>query len=158
MESMLSRLKLSATFLLIKRFKNKSTSSSSNRWLERQHRDPYVKRAVKEGYRARSAFKLIEINEKFKIMKPGDVVVDLGASPGSWSQVAIKVVNSDSESQSPTGSPKGLVVSVDRDFIEPLGSGARILSHCDITHPKTIELILKELNGRKANCVISDMV
>lgn len=156
MESMLSRLNLAATFQLTKRFKNKSTSSSSNRWLDRQLRDPFVKRAVKEGYRARSAFKLIEINEKFKIMKPGDVVVDLGASPGSWSQVAIKEVNSD-DAQSP-GKPKGLVVSVDRDFIEPLGSGARILSHCDITHPKTIELILKELNGRKVNCVISDMV
>lgn len=132
----------------------KSTSSSS-RWLERQHRDPYVKRAVKFGYRARSAFKLIEINEKYKIMQPGDTVVDLGACPGSWSQVAITAVNSNGLVGN---KPTGMVVSVDRDFIESLGPGARVLSHADITDPKTPELILKELNGRKANCVISDMV
>jgi 23S rRNA (uridine2552-2'-O)-methyltransferase len=68
--------------------------ASSSIWLERQRRDPYVKRAVKETYRARSAFKLIEIDEKYKILKPGDVVIDLGAAPGSWSQVAIKKTNS----------------------------------------------------------------
>lgn len=157
MEQILSRLHSTCVvrFTLLKRFKNTSTSTSSSRWLDRQHRDPYVKRAVREGYRARSAFKLIEINERFKILKPGDVVVDLGACPGSWSQVAMKAVNSDG---AVANKPKGLVVSVDRDFIEPLGVGVRILSHCDITDPKTPELVLQQLDGRKANCVISDMV
>jgi 23S rRNA (uridine2552-2'-O)-methyltransferase len=66
--------------------------ASSNIWLERQRRDPYVKRAVKESYRARSAFKLIEINDKWKFLQPGHVVIDIGAAPGSWSQVAVKKV------------------------------------------------------------------
>lgn len=136
--------------------KSLKKTHSSNQWLERQRRDPFVKRAVKENYRARSAFKLIEINEKFKILSAGDVVVDLGASPGSWSQVAIKLVNSDGSDAKEIR--RGLVVSVDRDFIESLGSGARVLSHSDITETKTSERILKELGGRKANCVISDMV
>jgi 23S rRNA (uridine2552-2'-O)-methyltransferase len=70
------------------------SNNSSNIWLARQKRDPYVKRAIKELYRARSAFKLIEINEKFKFIKSGDIVLDIGASPGSWSQVAVNLTNS----------------------------------------------------------------
>lgn len=74
---------------------SKNSGASSKIWLERQRKDPYVRRAVKETYRARSAFKLIEINEKFKFINPGDIVLDIGACPGSWSQVAIKLTNSD---------------------------------------------------------------
>jgi 23S rRNA (uridine2552-2'-O)-methyltransferase len=70
------------------------SGASSNIWLERQRRDPYVKRAVKESYRARSAFKLIEMDAKYKFIKPGDVIIDIGASPGSWSQVAVQKTNS----------------------------------------------------------------
>ena len=70
------------------------SDTSSNIWLERQRKDPYVKRAVKETYRARSAFKLIEINEKTNFLSPGDIVIDVGACPGSWSQVAVKKTNS----------------------------------------------------------------
>jgi 23S rRNA (uridine2552-2'-O)-methyltransferase len=72
-------------------FKSKN---SSNIWLARQNRDPYVKKAIKDLYRARSAFKLIEINEKFKFINSGDIVLDIGASPGSWSQVAVNITNS----------------------------------------------------------------
>ena len=79
-------------------FRLKGKGSSSKDWLDRQRKDPYVKRAVKESYRARSAFKLIEIDEKFKFLKPGDVVIDLGAAPGSWTQVAIEKVNSNQKS------------------------------------------------------------
>ena len=68
---------------------------SSNIWLERQSKDPYVKRACKELYRARSAFKLIEIDDKFKFLKAGHVVVDVGAAPGSWTQVAVQRTNAD---------------------------------------------------------------
>lgn len=92
-------------------------------------------------------------------MKPGDVVVDLGACPGSWSQVAIKAVNADGSAGAKL--PTGMVVSVDRDFIQSFGEaavGSRILSHADITDPKTPELILAQLGGRRVNCVISDMV
>src|SRR3954465_2416630 len=65
---------------------------SQKRWLERQLNDPYVARAKREGYRSRAAFKLLEIDERFHILKPGQRVVDLGAAPGGWSQVAAKVV------------------------------------------------------------------
>lgn len=75
------------------------SSSSSNIWLDRQRRDPYVKRAVKESYRARSAFKLIELDEKFKFLKPGMNVIDVGAAPGSWSQVAVAKTNSNGASK-----------------------------------------------------------
>ncbi|XP_071961502.1 rRNA methyltransferase 2, mitochondrial-like isoform X2 [Antedon mediterranea] len=68
-------------------------SSSSKRWLARQMRDPFVKEAQIQHYRARSAFKLLEIDSRFHIFKPGDYVIDCGAAPGSWSQVAADKVN-----------------------------------------------------------------
>ena len=80
----------------------KSNSSSSKRWLERQKKDPYVKLASKELYRARSAFKLIEIDYKYTFIEPGHVVVDVGSSPGSWTQVAIKKTNSDNKGLLPS--------------------------------------------------------
>jgi 23S rRNA (uridine2552-2'-O)-methyltransferase len=94
---------MNATFMIIKRqfslySKVCKDKVSSSMWLERQKRDPYVKRAIKEVYRARSAFKLIEIDDKYKILNFGDTVVDIGAAPGSWSQVAVKRTNSDQAS------------------------------------------------------------
>lgn len=76
----------------------KKSNHSSNLWLERQKKDPYVKRAIKESYRARSAFKLIEIDDRFGILNPGDNVIDIGAAPGSWTQVAVKRTNADGSS------------------------------------------------------------
>src|SRR5947209_15914406 len=70
----------------------KNRTHSQKRWLERQLNDPYVARAKREGYRSRAAFKLIEIDERFKLLRPGQRIVDLGAAPGGWSQVAAKVV------------------------------------------------------------------
>ena len=67
--------------------------ASSNEWLRRQMRDIYVKQAGKENYRCRSAFKLLQIDEKYRILKPGHVVIDCGAAPGSWCQVAAQKVN-----------------------------------------------------------------
>ena len=67
--------------------------SSSKRWIQRQLSDPYVKKATEESYRCRSAFKLIEMDDKHKVFKAGDIVIDLGACPGSWSQVAVQRVN-----------------------------------------------------------------
>jgi len=81
--------------LCVVQLRDKSSGASSNIWLDRQRKDPYVKRAVKETYRARSAFKLIEINEKINFLNHGDIVIDVGACPGSWSQVAVKKTNSD---------------------------------------------------------------
>lgn len=146
----------------------KGTGSSSKLWLERQRKDPYVKRAVKETYRARSAFKLQEINEKFNFIKSGDVIIDIGASPGSWSQLAVKLTNSDKKGRFfkrfikknhfylDKTKPQGKVISLDRDFIYPI-NGAHVLSYTDVTLPQTILKIEHILNGQKATSVISDM-
>ncbi len=75
------------------------SKTSSNIWLDRQRKDPYVKLASKELYRARSAFKLIEIDDKYKFIRPGHVLVDVGAAPGSWTQVAVQRTNSNLASQ-----------------------------------------------------------
>ena len=72
----------------------KGKSSGSQKWITRQINDPYVAKAKEENYRCRSAFKLIEINERFNILKPGFTVVDCGAAPGSWMQVSVRSVNS----------------------------------------------------------------
>ena len=74
------------------RLKSKNRSQSSKQWLQRQLNDPYVTRAKSEGFRSRAAFKLIEIDDKYHILKKGGRVVDLGAAPGGWSQVAVKRV------------------------------------------------------------------
>jgi len=71
---------------------SKGRSKSSSEWLKRQQRDDYVQRAVREGYRSRSAYKLLEINQRDKIFRRGMTVVDLGAAPGGWSQVAVELV------------------------------------------------------------------
>src|ERR1700759_1468645 len=78
---------------------------SSVRWLERQLNDPYVSRAKREGYRSRAAYKLIEIDDKAHLLKPGMHVVDLGAAPGGWSQVAAKRVRA--------GEGRGRVIAID---------------------------------------------
>src|SRR5688572_21199408 len=68
---------------------------SSTRWLERQLNDPYVAQAKRDGYRSRAAYKLTEIDDKYKLLKPGDTVIDLGAAPGGWSQVAAQRVKAE---------------------------------------------------------------
>ncbi len=84
------------------RITNQKLSKSSRAWMREHLDDPFVKKAQKEGYRARAAYKLLEIQEKYKLIKPGMTVVDLGAAPGSWSQIAGKLVGS-----------KGLVIASD---------------------------------------------
>ena len=73
----------------------KGRSTAAQNWLKRQFNDPYVQRARRESYRCRSAFKLLEIDQKFDILRPGYIVLDCGAAPGSWSQVAVRRVNAD---------------------------------------------------------------
>lgn len=86
-------------------------TGSSRRWLKRQERDPYVERAVREGWRSRAAFKLIEIDERERILRRGAIVVDLGAAPGGWSQVAARKVGDE-----------GRVYAIDRLPIDPIPS------------------------------------
>jgi 23S rRNA (uridine2552-2'-O)-methyltransferase len=111
--------------------------------LERQLNDPYVARAKREGYRSRAAFKLLEIDEKYHILKPGQRIVDLGAAPGGWSQIAAKKVG-----------PKGKVVGIDLLPIDPMAGVDFIeLDFLDESAPgKLIELL-----GGPADVVMSDM-
>jgi len=125
----------------------KGRKLASTRWLTRQLNDPYVEEAKRRGYRSRAAFKLSEIDEKYHLLKPGMSVVDLGAAPGGWSQVAaqrIKVM---------TG--KGTVIAVDVVEMEPIW-GVTALK-LDLTDPDAAERIDDALNGKKADLVMSDM-
>ena len=118
-------------------------TASQKRWLERQLNDPYVARAKREGYRSRAAFKLIEIDERFKILKPNQRIVDLGAAPGGWSQVAAKIVG-----------PSGRIVGIDLLEIEPM-PGVSFIT-LDFLDPEA-PVRLTELLGGPADLVLSDM-
>ena len=125
----------------------KGRKLASTRWLTRQLNDPYVEEAKRRGYRSRAAFKLSEIDDKYHLLTPGMSVVDLGAAPGGWSQVAaqrIKVM---------TG--KGTVIAVDVVEMEPIW-GVTALK-LDLTDPDAAERIDDALNGKKADLVMSDM-
>ncbi|MGE3623436.1 MAG: RlmE family RNA methyltransferase [Bdellovibrionales bacterium] len=118
-------------------------SDSSRRWLERQLNDPYVAEAQREGYRSRAAYKLLQLDEKFKLLKAGMRVVDLGAAPGGWSQVAMKIIG-----------PKGKLVAIDILPMEPI-AGAEIL-HLDFYADDAPDKLKALLKGQ-ANLVLSDL-
>lgn len=128
----------------------KSRSVSSKRWLERQLNDPYVARAKREGFRSRAAFKLAEIDDKHRFLKSGARVVDLGAAPGGWSQVAAKRVGA----VEGKGRLAGRVVAIDILEMAPV-PGVEFL-HLDFLDPKAPER-LKAMLGREADVVLSDM-
>jgi 23S rRNA (uridine2552-2'-O)-methyltransferase len=126
---------------------------SSQRWLERQLNDPYVVRAKREGYRSRAAFKLIELDEKYKFLKPNQRIVDLGAAPGGWSQVAARrtgLVRSDEGK----GESFGRIVGIDLLPIEPMPGAEFIqLDFLDEAAPEKLIAML----GGPAHVVMSDM-
>jgi 23S rRNA (uridine2552-2'-O)-methyltransferase len=122
-------------------------TASSQRWLERQLNDPYVAAAKREGWRSRAAFKLIEIDDKHHILKPGQRVVDLGAAPGGWSQVAAK--------RTKAGEGKGQVVAIDYLDFDPIPGVAIIkLDFLDAAAPERLKALLRD-GG--ADVVLSDM-
>ncbi len=124
---------------------------SSTRWLERQLNDPYVKRANAEGYRGRAAFKILELDEKFRFLVPGARVVDLGCAPGGWLQVAVKRVNALGEK---SGKRIGTVLGVDLQEVEPVaGATAHVLDFME----DDADIKVKEWLGGKADVVMSDM-
>ena len=114
----------------------------SKNWINKQRRDTYVRQSKVDGYRARSAYKLIEIDEKFKIFKGGLTVIDIGAAPGSWSQYAAKV------------SKNGKLISIDLKKMEPIGSSLQIQG--DFTEEGVQEEIKKNTTS-KVDVVMSDM-
>ena len=121
--------------------------ASSTRWLDRQLNDPYVAEARRLGYRSRAAFKLIEIDDRLRLFRPGQAVVDLGAAPGGWTQVALERTRA-----AETG---GRVVALDRLEIDPI-PGAEILLG-DFLDPETVELLERAVGEVAIDLVLSDL-
>ena len=121
-------------------------SLSSTIWLERQLNDPYVAQAKRDGYRSRAAYKLLEIDDRYKLLQPGQKIIDLGAAPGGWSQSAARRVKSQEG--------RGRVIGIDLLEIEPMaGVEFTVMDFLDNDAPDR----LKELMGSKADGVLSDM-
>lgn len=118
--------------------------SSSNRWLRRQDSDPYVRRAKQEGWRSRAVYKLVEIQERHRLIKTGGTVLDLGAAPGAWSQYAASVVR-----------PKGRVIAVDMLEMDPI-EGVEFVQG-DFREPETVDRILHCIAEQRLDLVMSDM-
>ena len=119
-------------------------SHSSRQWLRRHVNDPYVQRSKREGYRSRSAYKLTEIDERDKILKPGMTVVDLGAAPGGWSQVAAKRVGS-----------TGKVIAIDLLEMEPVAGVDFVRG--DFTTRQGLAEVAGKLGAKAVDVVLSDM-
>ena len=119
-------------------------SHSSKQWLRRHVNDPYVQRSKKEGYRSRSAYKLLEIDERDRLLRPGLVLVDLGAAPGGWSQVAARRLG-----------PAGKVIAIDLLEMEPVAGVTFIRG--DFGSKKGLAAVEAALEGRRADLVLSDM-
>lgn len=129
----------------------KGRRSSSTRWLERQLNDPYVRAARTEGYRGRAAFKLLEIDDRFKLLRPGMRVIDLGAAPGGWSQVAAERVNAGGRRP---GAAVGRVIGVDLQPVDPLPGVEMIMA--DFLE-EDADARLRSVLGGTAHVVLSDM-
>lgn len=119
-------------------------TKSSARWLKEHFTDTYVKQAQEAGYRSRAVYKLLEINERDHILRPGMTVVDLGAAPGGWSQVVASIVGS-----------KGRVIALDILAMEPLPGVSFIQG--DFTEQQALDALLKAMHGERAGLVMSDM-
>ena len=129
---------------MVTRIENKKLSKSSSAWMQEHIDDPYVKKAQKDGYRARAAYKLLAINEKTNLIKKGMTVVDLGSAPGSWSQVAGKLVGE-----------KGVLIASDILPMDTLPDVTFIQG--DFREADVFERIMAEVGNRQVDVVLSDM-
>ena len=125
----------------------KGRKLASTRWLQRQLNDPYVEEAKRRGYRSRAAFKLAEIDDKHHLLRPGMTVVDLGAAPGGWSQIAAQRIK--------LMAGKGRVIAVDIGEMEPIAGVEQL--RLDMTDADAPERIRAVLGGKLADVVLSDM-
>lgn len=114
------------------------------RWYTKKKKEHFYKQAKRVGYRARSAFKLKQIQEKFRILKEGNIIIDLGAAPGGWSQVAKEIVGE-----------KGTVIGIDLSPIQPI-KGIKFLQD-DMTKETSLDELINIIGDKKADVVISDM-
>ncbi|NEX20660.1 23S rRNA (uridine(2552)-2'-O)-methyltransferase RlmE [Thiorhodococcus mannitoliphagus] len=119
-------------------------TKSSRRWLDRHVNDPYVKRTQQDGYRSRAAYKLLEIQEKDPVLKPGMRVLDLGAAPGSWSQIASRLVGA-----------RGQVIALDILAMDPLADVCFIEG--DFREDEVLDQLRDALGGEPLDLVLSDM-
>ena len=117
---------------------------SSKAWIHEHINDEFVKRAQKEGYRARAAYKLTEIDDKDKLIKPGMTIVDLGSTPGSWSQVAVQRLKG-----------QGRIIALDLLEMEPI-KGVEFIQG-DFREESILKILEKSLNGKQVDLVIADM-
>uniref|UniRef100_UPI00358E4019 rRNA methyltransferase 2, mitochondrial-like n=1 Tax=Myxine glutinosa TaxID=7769 RepID=UPI00358E4019 len=129
-----------------------SDKAATRKWLARQIADPFVRQAKEEGYRCRSAYKLLQMDSQLGLFRPGLRVVDCGAAPGSWSQVVAQRVNA----LGVQGRPQGVVIGFDLSPIDPL-PGAIFLDHCDIRSAETQKRVQRFLPGNVADVILSDM-
>ncbi len=120
---------------------------SSTKWLQRQLNDPYVAAARRAGYRSRAAFKLIEIDDKYKILKPGQCVIDLGAAPGGWTQIAVERVKA--------VDGRGQVIAIDISEMEAV-AGAEVI-HLDFMADEAPDRLKAAMRDGGADVVLSDM-
>ena len=129
----------------------KGRKLSSTRWLQRQLNDPYVQRAKKEGYRGRAAYKIMEIDDRFRFLVPGARIVDLGCAPGGWCQVAVPRVNA---LGAKSGKARGTVLGVDLQEVEPIaGVDLMQIGFLDEGADEAVKARL----GGQADVVLSDM-
>ena len=121
-----------------------SRSKSSGRWLQEHFSDPYVKKSVEEGYRSRASYKLLEIDEKYRLLKPASRVLDLGAAPGGWTQVAAQRVGS-----------KGFILAT--DILEMDGLAEVTFIQGDFSEEEVFDKLLDEISDQPLDLVMSDM-
>ncbi|CAD6197422.1 unnamed protein product [Caenorhabditis auriculariae] len=141
-----------SNFFVIAGLRNFSTKKGNvKKYLQRQYKDEFAVRAREHNYRARSAFKLMEIDDRFQILRPGLVVLDVGCAPGSWLQVVSErcLLNSPAEKE-------GYLLGIDLQLVLPV-PGADILSFCDVTSVSTQKKLQAKLRGRLVDVVLSDM-
>ena len=131
--------------------KGRGLKNSSRRWIERQLNDPYVQRAKREGYRGRAAYKILELDEKYRFLVPGARVVDLGCAPGGWLQVAIPRINALGEK---SGKKQGRIIGVDLQEVDPVpGAEIHVLDFLEDGADDKV----KDWLGGEADVVMSDM-
>lgn len=119
-------------------------SKSSSRWLQEHFNDPYVKKAQLQGYRSRAVYKLMELQQRDKLLRPGMTVIDLGAAPGGWSQFAVQCVGE-----------KGRVIAL--DILPITGISGVMFIQGDFHEPEVINQLIEEVGTAGADIVISDM-